>query len=64
MRKLDALCPLAPQHQPHNLAAIRALARLHPALTQIACFDTAFHVTQPAVASALRAAARADRDAA
>ena len=52
MRKLDALCPLAPQHQPHNLAAIRALARLHPALTQIACFDTAFHVTQPAVATA------------
>ena len=52
MSKLDALCPLAPQHQPHNLAAIRALARLHPKLTQIACFDTAFHVTQPAVATA------------
>lgn len=50
--KLDALCPLAPQHQPHNLAAIRALARLHPQLTQVACFDTAFHVTQPAVATA------------
>jgi acetate kinase len=52
LAKLDALCPLAPQHQPHNLAAIRALARLHPQLTQIACFDTAFHVTQPAVATA------------
>lgn len=52
MSKLDALCPLAPQHQPHNLAAVRALARLHPKLTQIACFDTAFHVTQPAIATA------------
>ena len=52
LQKLDALSPLAPQHQPHNLAAIRALARLHPALLQVACFDTSFHVTQPAVATA------------
>lgn len=52
LNKLDGLSPLAPQHQPHNLAAIRALARLHPGLLQIACFDTSFHMTQPAVATA------------
>jgi acetate kinase len=47
---LDALCPLAPLHQPHNVAAIRAVTRAAPELTQVACFDTAFHSTQPAVA--------------
>ena len=45
---LDALVPLAPSHQPQNLAAIRAVARAAPALPQVACFDTAFHRTQPA----------------
>jgi acetate kinase len=49
---LRRLIPLAPLHQPHNLAAIAALAILHPALPQIACFDTAFHHTQPEVATA------------
>ena len=49
---LEALVPLAPLHQPHNLAPIKALARLRPALPQVACFDTAFHTTQPAVAQA------------
>jgi acetate kinase len=43
LRQLDALCPLAPQHQPHNLAAIRAAQTLRPGLPQVACFDTAFH---------------------
>ena len=47
---LDALSPLAPLHQPHNIAAIKALRKLRPALPQIACFDTAFHRNQPAVA--------------
>jgi acetate kinase len=42
---LEALVPLAPLHQPHNLAAIRALGRSHPGLMQVACFDTAFHTT-------------------
>ena len=42
--------PLAPLHQPHNLAAIRAIARQFPDLPQVACFDTAFHRTQPEVA--------------
>lgn len=50
---LEALCPLAPLHQPHNLAAVRAIARLRPALPQIACFDTGFHHGQPAVATRL-----------
>lgn len=49
--ELEALVPLAPLHQPHHLAAIRAVAALHPELLQIACFDTAFHTTQPAVAT-------------
>ncbi|HYH39014.1 MAG TPA: acetate/propionate family kinase [Azospirillum sp.] len=47
MAELDALIPLAPLHQPHNLAAIRALAEAHPELPQVACFDTAFHRGQP-----------------
>ena len=51
--ELDTLCPLAPHHQPHNLAAIRALAAVAPDLPQVACFDTAFHATQPEVARLL-----------
>jgi acetate kinase len=43
---LNTLVPLAPLHQPHNLAAIRALMTLQPGLPQVACFDTAFHRTQ------------------
>jgi acetate kinase len=43
LERLERFNPLAPLHQPHNLAAIRALARLHSGLPQIACFDTAFH---------------------
>ncbi|MDP3583887.1 MAG: acetate/propionate family kinase [Thiobacillus sp.] len=44
---LEKLIPLSPLHQPHNLAGIRALARLRPDLPQVACFDTAFHHTLP-----------------
>ena len=44
---LRTLIPLAPLHQPHNLAAIDSLAELAPMLPQIACFDTAFHATIP-----------------
>ena len=47
---LQRLCPLAPLHQPHNLAGIRAVAALRPDLPQVACFDTAFHQTQPEIA--------------
>ena len=48
--RLEDLVSLAPLHQPHNLAAIRALGRDLPGLPQVACFDTAFHRAQPAVA--------------
>lgn len=44
---LEALIPLAPLHQPHGVAAIRAVAAMRPKLTQVACFDTAFHATMP-----------------
>jgi acetate kinase len=50
---LDRLCPLAPLHQRHNLAAIRAVAAVRPDLPQIACFDTAFHHGQAEVATRL-----------
>jgi acetate kinase len=43
LERLRALVPLAPLHQPHNIAAIEVIGRLMPALPQIACFDTAFH---------------------
>ncbi|KAA0596218.1 acetate kinase [Azospirillum lipoferum] len=45
--QLEALIPLAPLHEPHNIAAMRALAQVYPSLPQVACFDTAFHQTQP-----------------
>jgi acetate kinase len=52
LAELEALIPLAPLHQPHNLEAIRALAAHAPQVPQVACFDTSFHRTQPAVAQA------------
>lgn len=48
---LDRLVPLAPLHEPHNLAPIHAIAAARPALPQIVCFDTAFHHTMPRVAT-------------
>ena len=50
LAKLEALCPLAPLHQPHNLAGIRAVAAVQPDLPQVACFDTAFHRGHPDLA--------------
>jgi acetate kinase len=50
--KLASLVPLAPLHQPHNLAPIRILAQRRPELPQVACFDTAFHRSQPDAAQA------------
>lgn len=50
LTELDGLVPLAPLHQPHNLAAVRAVARRAAGLPQVACFDTAFHRAQPEVA--------------
>jgi acetate kinase len=52
LARLEALVPLAPLHQPHNLTPIRALAERRPDLAQVACFDTAFHATAPEVAQA------------
>ncbi len=49
---LERLIPLTPLHQPFNLAPINALRERRPELPQVACFDTAFHRTQPAVAQA------------
>jgi acetate kinase len=50
MAALEKLIPLAPLHQPFNLAAIEAIAKTAPHVRQVACFDTAFHRTQPALA--------------
>ena len=50
LRSLDALIPLDPLHMPLSLAPIRAIAASQPDLTQVACFDTAFHTTMPLVA--------------
>ncbi len=52
LRDLEALVPWAPLHQPHNLQPIRIVSQRWPGVPQVACFDTAFHHTQPAVAQA------------
>jgi acetate kinase len=49
---LESLVPLVPLHQPHNLAAIKIVAKRAPELPQVACFDTSFHCTQSAIAQA------------
>jgi acetate kinase len=48
--RLERYIPLAPLHQPNNLAPIRALLMLRPDLPQVACFDTAFHRSHSAIA--------------
>jgi acetate kinase len=53
LAELEKLVPLVPLHQPHNLAAIRALRERRPDVPQVACFDTAFHRTQPEMAQAI-----------
>ena len=50
LEELRELVPLAPLHQPHNLAAIEAVFERLPDVAQVACFDTSFHRGQPAVA--------------
>lgn len=50
LSELEALAPLAPLHQPHGLAGIRAATARLPSIPQVACFDTAFHRTCPEVA--------------
>ena len=61
LEHLEQFVPLAPLHQPHNLAGIRALLAVRPDLPQVACFDTAFHYGQPELAK-LYALPRAYRD--
>lgn len=51
LAEIRACSPLAPLHNPHNLAAIEALAEIAPDLPQFASFDTAFHATNPEVAT-------------
>lgn len=48
--ELEELVPLAPLHQPQSLGPVRAIRARAPQLPQVACFDTSFHLTQPAVA--------------
>ncbi|MFN4155280.1 MAG: acetate/propionate family kinase [Paracoccaceae bacterium] len=50
--EVEACAGLAPLHNPPALAGIRAVARLWPAMPQYAAFDTAFHATNPMVATA------------
>ena len=49
LAELEALVPLAPLHEPYNLAPIKMAMSLNPELSQVACFDTAFHRTAPEV---------------
>ena len=50
LAELRRLVPYAPLHQPYNLAAIEAVAQRQPDVAQVACFDTSFHRSLPAVA--------------
>jgi acetate kinase len=50
LARLERYVPLAPLHQPHNLAAIRLMREQLPGVPEIACFDTAFHRTIPETA--------------
>jgi acetate kinase len=61
LAELRELVPFAPLHQPYNLAGIEAVARHRPAVPQVACFDTSFHRTMPAVAKLLALPADARR---
>ena len=52
LNDLMKLSPLAPLHQPHNLAPIRTILNVAPQIAQVACFDTAFHRSQSHLAQA------------
>jgi acetate kinase len=47
---MKSFIPLAPLHEPHNIAGIEAMLATLPGVLQVACFDTAFHRTQPTLA--------------
>ena len=50
LRRLERYIPLAPLHQPYNLAPIRSVLTRFPEILQVACFDTAFHRGHSALA--------------
>ncbi len=50
LRRLQALAPLAPLHQPYNVAGVEAAMQAFPQAAQVACFDTAFHRAHPYIA--------------
>jgi acetate kinase len=52
LAKIRRLIPLAPLHQPHNIAGIEAAMKAFPSTPQVACFDTAFHRGHPFVSDA------------
>lgn len=58
---LGRISPYDPDHLPNEIALIKAFGRRHPALPQVACFDTAFHQTMPRVATLLPIPRRFDR---
>src|SRR5271166_2911900 len=49
LSRLERYTPLAPLHQPHNLAPVRSILARFPHLPQVACFDTAFHRAHTAI---------------
>ncbi len=53
LAQLESLTTLAPLHQPHNLEGVRKFAAYFPDIPQIACFDTGFHQSMPAVETRL-----------
>jgi acetate kinase len=61
LQRLQALAPLAPLHQPHNLRGVQLLSQAYPGVLQVGCFDTAYHRSIPPLHSqwALPAAVRA-----
>jgi acetate kinase len=50
LQALEKFVPLAPLHQPHNLAPIRLLLERAPGMPQVACFDTSYHRSNPEIA--------------
>jgi acetate kinase len=50
LQQLEQYIPLAPLHQPNNLATIRSILERMPTVPQVACFDTAFHRSHDALA--------------
>ena len=61
LEDLRTLIPLAPLHQPYNLAAIEAVFERLPGVPQVACFDTSFHRGQPPSRRSFRCRARSVR---